>query len=211
VPDFNDMFPERFTNKTNGITQRRWLLKSNPSLAGLITEAIGPEWITDLAQLRRLAPLATDPSFQEKFRKTKYLNKVALADYTRHTLGWWPDPDTIFDVHVKRMHEYKRQLLNALHIMVLYNRIRRDPHLDVAPRTFLFGGKAAPGYHIAKLIIKLIDALSNLVNNDAVVRDRVKVFFMPNYRVSLAERIIRRPMSPSRSRRPAPRRRAPAI
>jgi starch phosphorylase len=190
VPDFNGMFPERFNSKTNGITQRRWLLKANPALADLVIEAIGEDWITDLSQIKKLAPLADDPSFRDQFRRAKHHNKILLADYTRGAYGWWPDPDTIFDVQVKRMHEYKRQLLNALHIMVLYNRLRENPNLDVAPRTFLFGGKAAPGYHIAKLIIKLVDSLRHLVNNEPAVRDKIKVFFLPNYRVSLAERVI---------------------
>jgi len=190
VPDFYEFFPDRFNSKTNGITQRRWLLKANPLLAALITEAIGEDWITDLSQLKRLAPLAEDGSFRERFRRVKYQAKIALGDFMRASYGWWADPDTIFDVHVKRIHEYKRQLLNALHIIVLYNRIRANPNVDIFPRTFIFAGKAAPGYHMAKLIIRLVNAIADVVNNDPVVANRLKVFFLPNYRVSLAEKII---------------------
>ncbi|MHC5057872.1 MAG: glycogen/starch/alpha-glucan phosphorylase [Planctomycetota bacterium] len=190
VPDFDEMFPERFSSKTNGITQRRWLLQANPRLAALVTEAIGDGWITDLGEIRKLAPLAEDASFRERFRAVKREVKASLAEYMAAKHGWLADPDTIFDVHAKRLHEYKRQLLNALHIVVLYNRLRADPGLDVVPRTFLFSAKAAPGYRMAKVIVKLVSNIAKIVNADAVVRDRIRVYFLPNYRVSLAEWLI---------------------
>ncbi len=190
VPDFAGMFPERFNSKTNGVTQRRWLLKSNPPLAQLITEAIGDGWITDLPELRQLAPLAEDSSFREKFRAVKRAGKVQLAGIMKAEYGWQVDPDAIFDVQVKRLHEYKRQLLNVLHIVMLYNRLRQNPDLEFTPQVFLFGAKAAPGYALAKLIIKLINNVGNVINNDPAVNDRLRVYFLPNYRVSLAEKIF---------------------
>ncbi|HUU10046.1 MAG TPA: glycogen/starch/alpha-glucan phosphorylase [Phycisphaerae bacterium] len=190
VPDFYAMYPQRFNSKTNGVTQRRWLLKANPPLAALITEAVGDGWITGLAGLERLAPLAEDPAFRERFMAVKRQAKVALAEYLRRKQGWRPDPDSLFDIHVKRFHEYKRQLLNVLGIVIRYNRLRRDPGLDVVPRTYLFGGKAAPAYMLAKLIIKLINSVAAVVNNDSAMADRLKVYFVPDYRVSLAERLI---------------------
>ncbi len=190
APDFHEMFPERFNSKTNGITQRRWLLKANPALASLVTEAVGPGWITDLPQIEGLRSFADDASFRERFRKVKRENKVALSDYMAGRHGVVADPDTIFDVHAKRMHEYKRQLLNALHIVILYNRLRDEPELDFLPRTFIFAAKAAPGYHVAKLVIKLINNIAKVVNGDPAVGGRIKVYFLPDYRVSLAERLI---------------------
>ena len=188
--DFNALYPERFNNKTNGVTQRRWLLDANPGLAALITEAIGEGWITDLMALRKLLPWADDAAFRERFMQVKRANKAALAQSLAGGNGFSLDPDSLFDVQAKRLHEYKRQLLNALHIVVLYNRLRQDPALEMQPRTFLFAAKAAPAYHLAKVIIKLINSLGKVVNNDPAVAGRLKVFFLPNYGVSLAERLI---------------------
>ena len=190
VADFAELFPERFNNKTNGVTPRRWLLLANPELSRLITEAIGPDWVTDLGQLRRLLPLAEDASFRARFRKAKQAAKQRFADWVKDTLGQVIDPASIFDSQIKRIHEYKRQLLNVLHIIVLYNRLRADPGLNVPPRTFFFAGKAAPAYKLAKLIIKLANSVGKVVDADPVARDRIKVVFLPNYNVSLAERLI---------------------
>jgi len=188
--DFHDLWPERFSNKTNGITQRRWLLKANPGLASLITAAIGPGWVTDLEQLRELEDYANDPDFMRKFRAVKQANKRALATYVRSQLGISIAPDAIFDVQVKRMHEYKRQLLLALYIITRFQRLIENPNLDVLPRVFIFAGKAAPGYTMAKLIIRLIHGIAEVVNSHPMTCDRLKVVFLPDYRVSLAERII---------------------
>jgi starch phosphorylase len=190
VKDLAELYPERFNNKTNGVTPRRWLLACNPALAQIITQAIGEAWITDLSQLRNLKPLANDAAFREAFRKAKREAKTRFADWLKATTGETVDPDTIFDCQVKRIHEYKRQLLNALHIVVLYNRLRENPKLDVPPRTFFFAGKAAPAYVLAKLIIKFINNLAGTVNGDPAVRGRLKVLFLPDYCVSLAERLI---------------------
>jgi len=190
VPDFAGMFPERFNNKTNGVTPRRWLLLANPPLAGAITEAIGDRWITDLAELRRLKPLAADSSFQESFLSAERQAKVRFADWLKQASGQVVDPDTVFDCQVKRIHEYKRQLLNALRVVVLYNRLRANPKLDLPPRTFLFAGKAAPAYHFAKVIIKFINNLGTIIDADQAMRGRIKVLFLPEYCVSLAERLI---------------------
>jgi glycogen phosphorylase len=190
VPDLAAIFPERFNNKTNGITQRRFLLHANPLLASLITEAIGEGWISDFSQMSQLAPLADDPSFLEKFQSVKREAKVKFSDYLRAEHGWILDPDALLDVQVKRIHQYKRQLLNALHIVMLYNRMRGASPEDFVPRTFIFGGKAAPGYMEAKLIIKFIHNLASVINTDTSLKGRLKVHFVPNYRVSLAERII---------------------
>jgi len=190
VPDFADLFPERFSAKTNGITQRRWLLAANPPLAELVTEAIGDGWITDLDQMKRLIPLAQDSAFRERFRGVKRLAKVNLSNYMQRCWGWSIDPDALFDVHIKRLHEYKRQLLNALHIVMLYDRIRQNPSDDFKPQVFLFGGKAAPGYVTAKLIIKLINDVAATINADPLVNQKLRVYFLPNYRVSLAEMMI---------------------
>ena len=190
LPDFNAMYPERFNNKTNGVTQRRWLLKSNPELARLITSTIGDGWITDLSQLRNLIPHAESGEFRELFRNVKRAAKVRLATHVKSKWGIQLNLDSLFDAQVKRLHEYKRQLLNALHIVVLYNRLRRDPHANMVPRTFLFAAKAAPGYTMAKLIIKFINNLGDVVNHDPISRDKLQVHFLPNYEVSLAEKII---------------------
>jgi glycogen phosphorylase len=190
VKDLAEMFPERFNNKTNGVTPRRWLLLANPALAATITDAIGDGWVTDLGQLRELEPLAEDKAFRDAFRKAAHEAKSHFADWLKASTGQNVDPDTIFDCQVKRIHEYKRQLLNALRIVVLYNRLRRNPGLDMTPRTFFFAGKAAPAYQLAKLIIKFINNLAGTIDGDPVTRGRLKVVFVPDYCVSLAERLI---------------------
>jgi glycogen phosphorylase len=190
VKDLAEMFPERFNNKTNGVTPRRWLLLANPALAATITNVIGDGWVTDLAQLNKLKPLADDRGFRDAFLQAKRKAKVQFADWLKVATRQAVDPDTIFDCQVKRIHEYKRQLLNALRIVVLYNRLRENPNLEMAPRTFLFGGKAAPAYRLAKLIIKFINNLAGSIDGDPVVRGRLKVLFLPDYCVSLAERLI---------------------
>jgi len=188
--DFYELYPTHFSNKTNGITQRRWLLKANPKLATLITEAIGPSWITELDHLRSLEQFLDDTSFLDKFRKVKQANKESLAAYIRSSVGVAVSPDSIFDVQVKRLHEYKRQLLLALYIIVQYNRLIDDPSYDPQPRTFIFAAKAAPGYAMAKLIIRLIHGIADVVNFNPRVKDKLCVVFLPDYRVSLAEKII---------------------
>ena len=190
VKDLAEMFPERFSNKTNGVTPRRWLQLANPPLARAITEAIGDGWVTDLAELRKLAPLTDDGNVREAFRKAKRAAKVQFADWLRSTTGQSVDPDSIFDCQVKRIHEYKRQLLNALRIIVLYDRLRQNPETAMIPRTFFFAGKAAPAYRLAKVIIKLINNLAVTIDRDPAVRGRLKVVFLPEYCVSLAERLI---------------------
>jgi starch phosphorylase len=190
VRDLAEMFPGRFNNKTNGVTPRRWLLLANPSLAGTITDAIGDAWITDLGQLQRLAPLVNDAGLLDDFRKAKRAAKGQFADWLRSTAGLVVDPETIFDSQVKRIHEYKRQLLNGLRIVVLYNRLRENPELSMAPRTFFFAGKAAPAYRLAKVIIKFLNNLAGMIDGDPAVRGRLKVVFLPEYCVSLAERLI---------------------
>ena len=190
VKDLAEMFPERFSNKTNGVTPRRWLLEANPGLARAITQAIGDKWITDLSQLTNLKSLAADSGLQEAFHTSKREAKVGFANWLKTTSGQIVDPDTIFDCQIKRIHEYKRQLLNALRIIVCYNRLRQNPNLEVAPRTFFFAGKAAPAYQLAKLIIKFINNLAGTIDGDPIVRGRMKVVFLPEYNVSLAERLI---------------------
>ena len=190
VKDLAEMFPERFSNKTNGVTPRRWLLESNPSLSTAITEAIGDKWIMDLSELKNLKPLAGDRGFQDAFHKSKREAKLRFADWLKATSGQIVDPDTIFDSQIKRIHEYKRQLLNALRIIVCYDRLRANPDLQMAPRTFFFAGKAAPAYRLAKLIIKFINNLAGTIDGDPIVRGRMKVIFLPEYNVSLAERLI---------------------
>jgi glycogen phosphorylase len=190
VKDLAEMFPERFNNKTNGVTPRRWLLGANPGLSQAITEAIGEKWITDLSELSNLKPLAADPGLQEAFQTSKREAKVRFADWLKATYGQIVDPDTIFDSQIKRIHEYKRQLLNALRIIVCYNRLRENPNFEMAPRTFFFAGKAAPAYKLAKLIIKFINNLAGTIDGDPIVRGRMKVIFLPEYNVSLAERLI---------------------
>jgi starch phosphorylase len=190
VKDLAELFPERFSNKTNGVTPRRWLLLANPRLADAITSAIGKDWITDLAQLERLKLLAGDCSFQSDFRQAKRDAKQKFVDWLTTTLNISVDPGSIFDSQVKRIHEYKRQLLNALRIVVLYHRLRENPNLEVLPRTFLFAGKAAPAYRLAKLIIKFINNLADTIAGDPATRGRLKVVFIPDYSVSVAERLI---------------------
>ena len=190
VKDLAELFPERFNNKTNGVTPRRWLLLANPALARTITEAIGEGWITDLSQLSRLKPLAANGAFRDNFRQATRQTKVRFADWLKSKFGVTVDPDSIFDSQVKRIHEYKRQLLNALRIVVLYNRLRENPNAQIQPRTFFFAGKAAPGYHLAKLIIKFINNVADKIDNDPTMRGRIKVLFIPEYDVSLAEQLI---------------------
>ena len=188
--DFYELWPAKFNNKTNGITQRRWLLKSNPSLAALITKRIGEGWVKNLFQLKKLEKFSHDTEFLAQLRAIKLENKKRLAEYIHVTNGVEVDPRSLFDVQVKRMHEYKRQLLNVLHILYRYYQIKGNPAMEVAPRTFIFGGKAAPGYTMAKLIIKLINDVGGVINADPDVRGRLKMVFLSDYRVSLAERII---------------------
>jgi glycogen phosphorylase len=190
VKDFAEIFPERFNNKTNGVAPRRWLLLANPPLAKTITEGIGDEWTTDLSQLSRLKPLAEDKNYCKEFLKAKRKAKLQFAAWLKATYGKTVNPESIFDSQVKRIHEYKRQLLNALRIVVLYNRLRENPDLDMAPRTFFFAGKAAPAYRLAKLIIKFINNLAGTLAGDPAVKDRLKVVFLPEYCVSLAEKLI---------------------
>ena len=190
VKDLAEMFPERFSNKTNGVTPRRWLLQTNPALARTITDAIGNGWITQLGELSRLKALAEDRGFRDAFRAAKRAAKASFATWLRSTSEQTVDPDSIFDSQIKRIHEYKRQLLNALRIVVLYNRLRERPTLEMTPRTFLFAGKAAPAYHLAKLIIKLLNNLAATIDRDPAVRGRLNVVFLPEYSVSLAERLI---------------------
>jgi starch phosphorylase len=190
VKDFAEMFPERFNNKTNGVTPRRWLLQANPGLANVITGAIGEGWITDLRELSKLKPLAGDPAFREAFLASKAQAKSRFANWLKATSGGIVDPQTIFDCQVKRIHEYKRQLLNALRIIVEYNRLRNNPNLGVVPRTYFFAGKAAPAYRLAKLIIKFINNLAVTIDSDPVTRGRINIIFLPEYNVSLAEKLI---------------------
>ena len=190
VKDLAELFPERFNNKTNGVTPRRWLLLANPSLAETITEAIGDGWIADLNQLELLKPLVEDNTFREAVRSAKRKAKNRFCNWLKATSGVSLDPDAIFDSQVKRIHEYKRQLLNALRIVVLYNRLRQNPDMAMVPRTFLFAGKAAPAYHLAKVIIKFINNLAVTLDGDPAVRGRLKILFLPDYSVSLAERLI---------------------
>jgi starch phosphorylase len=188
--DFDELYPNKFTNKTNGITPRRWLKQCNPKLAAAITEKIGNSWITDLDQLQELAKFADDAEFRETFAQIKLENKKRLAEYIKKKNGVTVDPNSIFDIQIKRIHEYKRQLMAALHVITLYNRIKENPELEVVPRTVIFGGKAAPGYAMAKMHIKLISAISDVVNNDPEIQGKLKCVFLENYRVTLAEMMI---------------------
>ena len=188
--DFYQMWPERFNNKTNGITQRRWLKHANRWLSDLISSRIGEGWITDLDELKHLRPYANDHDFQQQWIEVKRANKQRLTDHIFKQSGVEISPDSMFDCHTKRIHEYKRQLLNVLHVITRYNRIKADPGLNIAPRTVIFSGKAAPSYHMAKLTIRLITAVSAVVNNDPAVNQLLKVLFLPNYNVSLAEMIF---------------------
>ena len=190
LKDFYEMMPEKFNNKTNGITQRRFLLHGNPLLADWITEQIGDEWITDLPHLAKLKVYVDDPKFQQEFMNIKYQNKLRLAKYIKEHNGIDVDPRSIFDVQVKRLHEYKRQLLNILHVMYLYNQLKDNPNMDMVPRTFIFGAKAAAGYQIAKKTIKLINSVADVINNDKSINGKLKVVFIEDYRVSNAELIF---------------------
>jgi starch phosphorylase len=190
VKDLAELYPERFNNKTNGVTPRRWLRLANPHLSAALTDAIGDGWIADLAELSRLAPLADDKAFRGAVADAKHQAKISFANWLKSDAGVIVDPGSIFDCQVKRIHEYKRQLLNALRVVVLYNRLREDPNLAIAPRTFFFSGKAAPAYRLAKLIIKFINNLAGTIDGDPVVRGKLKVVFLPEYCVSLAERLI---------------------
>ncbi|MCX5777446.1 MAG: glycogen/starch/alpha-glucan phosphorylase [Candidatus Firestonebacteria bacterium] len=188
--DFYEMFPEKFTNMTNGITQRRWLLEANPALSSLITEAVGSNWTTGLYELEKLLPYREDPAFREKWRAIKRTNKVYLSNYIMKNNSIAVNPDSIFDVQIKRIHEYKRQALLCFYIISEYLKIKRNPAGTSVPRTFIFGGKAAPGYAMAKLTIKLINSMAQIINNDKEIKDRIKVVFLEDYRVSLAQKIF---------------------
>jgi starch phosphorylase len=190
VPEFAALFPERFNNKTNGVTQRRFLLMANPALAKVITDAIGDCWIADLSQLEKLRSLAEDKSFRASVRQAKRDAKLKFAEWLKANTGHVVNVEAIFDTQIKRIHEYKRQLLNALNIVVLYNRLRQDPKLSFTPRTFFFAGKAAPAYHFAKLVIKFINNVAATIQGDPVTRGRIQVVFVPDYCVSVAERLI---------------------
>jgi starch phosphorylase len=188
--DFYEFWPEKFQNKTNGITPRRWLLLCNPGLSDLIAEKIGEDWPVHLEQLQQLKQWSKDPTFQRNVAKVKQENKLRLCKILEKDYGVKVNPASMFDIQVKRIHEYKRQLLNCLHIILMYNRIKRDPTAKFTPRTVMIGGKAAPGYYIAKQIIKLICSVGNVINNDPIVGDKLKVIFLENYRVTLAEKIM---------------------
>ncbi len=190
LKDFYELYPDKFNNKTNGITQRRWLFHANPRLAKLISGKIGWGWAEDLSELEKLIPHIKDEIFAKEFMAVKRANKADLAKYIGDTMGIEINPDSIFDIQIKRLHEYKRQLLNVIHIIGLYNQLKMNPELDIVPRTFIFGAKSAAGYHRAKLIIKLINSVAKVVNNDEAIGGKLKVVFLPNYRVSLAEKLF---------------------
>jgi glycogen phosphorylase len=187
--DFCDLWPERFQNVTNGVTPRRWLVVSNPKRSALVTSRIGPGWITDLDQLRQLEAFADDSAFLDEWRRCRWEAKCRLGAYIQSQTSLTVDPESLFDVQVKRIHEYKRQHLNLLHIVTLYWQLRENPHLDITPRTFIFGGKAAPGYFMAKLIIKLINSVGEVVNGDPNVKGRLRVVFLPDYNVTIGQRV----------------------
>jgi starch phosphorylase len=189
-PEFFELYPDRFLNLTNGVTFRRWLDVCNPQLSALITESIGSGWLKDSSKLRELDRFADDSSFRERFQQIKRGHKVHLAKIIQDTCGVSVSPDALFDVQIKRLHEYKRQHLNLIHIVSLYRRLLENPQLDIAPRVFIFGAKAAPGYYLAKNIIHAINALAAKVNHDPRIGGKLKVIFVPNYGVSIAERII---------------------
>jgi len=189
LKDFYELWPEKFGNVTNGVTPRRWMVVSNPELSALISETIGEDWITDLTQLKRLEPYANDPAFRKKWAEIKLNNKKHLAQYIKMHSGITVDSNSIFDVQVKRMHEYKRQLLNVLYVITLYLQIKDGHVKDVSPRTFIFGGKAAPGYAMAKLSIKLINGVADVVNNDPDVKNKIKVAFLADYCVKLGQQV----------------------
>jgi glycogen phosphorylase len=181
--DFYELWPQKFINITNGVAPRRFVVASNPRLSSLVIQRIGDSWIKQLNDLRKLEAFLEEPAFRSEFHKIKQTNKQDLAGYIQKLTGVTVNPESIFDVQVKRLHEYKRQHLNVLHIITLYNRIKHNPAIEMVSRTFIFGGKAAPGYFMAKLIIKLISAVGNVLNQDPEVRDRLKVVFLPNYNV----------------------------
>jgi starch phosphorylase len=190
LADFAELFPERFNNKTNGVTPRRWLQQANPALSKLISNTIGDDWILDLSELRKLIPLAADSAFRERVAAAKRESKARFTDWLRSAHGAVVDPGSIFDSQIKRIHEYKRQLLNVLHILMLYNRLRENPHAEMVPHTFFFAGKAAPAYRFAKLVIRLINRVASTLDRDPLAHGRLKVLFLPEYNVSLAERLI---------------------
>ncbi|MBI5329111.1 MAG: glycogen/starch/alpha-glucan phosphorylase [Betaproteobacteria bacterium] len=187
--DFHALWPQKFSNKTNGVTPRRWMALANPGLASLISEAIGDGWLRDMDRLRELEPLVEDSGFRARWRSIKLTNKHQFGIFARDVAGVGVDPDSLFDVQVKRIHEYKRQHLNVLHIIHMYRRLKTDPHYTPQPRTFVFAGKAAPGYHLAKLIIRLINAVGHVINHDRSLKDRIKVVFIPNFNVTNGQRI----------------------
>ena len=187
--DFHDLWPQKFSNKTNGVTPRRWMVLCNPRLSQFISRVIGDNWIRNLDELRRLEPMIEDAQFRAEWRDIKRSNKIALAAIIRERTGVTVNPDAMFDVHVKRIHEYKRQHLNILHVIGLYHRLKTDPGLTMHPRVFIFGGKAAPGYHLAKLMIRLITAVGDIINRDPGVRELIKVVFLPNFNVTNSQRI----------------------
>jgi starch phosphorylase len=187
--DFYELFPEKFSNKTNGVTPRRWIVSSNPRLTFAINEKIGENWIKHLEDLRGLENYVDDGGFRDSWRRIKYDIKADLANYIDKKVGIKVDPSTLFDVQVKRIHEYKRQHLNVLHIVTLYHRLKNNPNLDITPRTFIFGGKAAPGYFMAKLIIKLINSVAEVIDNDPTIGGRLKVVFLPDYNVTFGQRV----------------------
>ncbi|MFA5859557.1 MAG: glycogen/starch/alpha-glucan phosphorylase [Elusimicrobiota bacterium] len=189
LKDFYELWPEKFNNKTNGVTPRRWMVLSNPGLTKLVSKYIGEKWIKDLGELRKIEPLVKDKGFCEEWQKTKYEAKCILAEYIKKETGIVVNPKSLFDVQVKRIHEYKRQHLNLLYVITLYNRLKKNPSLSTQPRTFIFGGKAAPGYYMAKLIIKLINSVADVVNNDPDIHGMLKVVFLPNYCVTLGQRV----------------------
>jgi starch phosphorylase len=189
LKDFYEFAPHQFSNKTNGVTPRRWMALANGRLSALICDAIGEAWIKDLAQLRELEPYAQDAEFRARWRQIRRANKCDFAAFACARTGITIDPDSLFDVQVKRIHEYKRQHLNILHVVALYHRLKSDAHFDIEPRTFIFGGKAAPGYRLAKLIIKLVTAVGDVVNRDPQVRNRIKVLFLPNFNVTNGQKI----------------------
>jgi starch phosphorylase len=189
-PEFDILYPGKLNNKTNGITPRRWLLACNPRLSGLIASKIGHGWETDLDKLRALESFAEDPQFQADFMNVKQANKLDLTRIIKRDCGIAVNPASLFDVQIKRLHEYKRQHLNLLHILALYRRLLQNPGLEITPRVFVFAAKAAPGYDMAKCIIKAINAVGKCINNDKRIEDKIKVVFLPNYRVSLAQRIV---------------------
>jgi len=184
LKDFYEFTPEKFSNKTNGVTPRRWMVLSNQRLSALITDTIGDKWVKNLGRLKQLEPYAKDPAFSEAWQRIKHENKEDFARLVKAKTGLVINPDSMFDVQVKRIHEYKRQHLNILHVLALYLKIKANPNINLHPRTFIFGGKAAPGYHMAKLIIKLINSVGKVVNNDPAVRDLLKVVYLPNFNVS---------------------------